>query len=131
LWADRDRAGFRAILWLVVSGEIVFLLWLKKILITREAIFQRAQKMKLLPSIVKGGHSIKEVAIEAAVSFYFFGSLLAFAVIESIALFGFLLAYLGAFYLDHYLLTFVSLLFLIVFYPSRSFFAHLVEYEAL
>lgn len=106
----------RIALWfviLIVMG--VLLLWIKKFL-TKEAILRR----------VTSGRGAAKKLLRS----YLLRKVLAFALAESIAIHGFVLAMLGRYMWDQYILTLVSGLFFINLFPSRAFLDELIrEYE--
>ena len=106
----------RIALWfviLVVMG--VLLLWIKNFL-TKEAILKK---------VTRGQNSAKR-----RLRSYLLRKVLAFALAESIAIYGLVLAMLGRFMWDQYVLTLVSGLFFIYLFPSGAFLDELIrEYE--
>lgn len=106
----------RPFFWLVAVVEVLFLNWWKQ-----DYLKPRA----LLPDLPA------QEQINAAISNTTTRGIVAFAIAESIALYGLVLALIGRLFLDQYLLTFVSGVLMIQLYPSRQFFDELVREDQM
>jgi hypothetical protein len=102
----------RPIFWSLVLVEVLFLKWW-----TRSYL-----KPRTLPL-----DPLSEAQIEAAISDTMTKGIIAFAIAESITIFGFILALIGRFFLDQYLLTLVSGILMVQLYPSVRFFDDLIR----
>jgi hypothetical protein len=102
----------RPFFWLVAVVEVLFLNWWK----------QDYLKPRTLLSDLSAPEQVN-----AAVSNTTTRGIVAFALAESIALYGLVLALIGKHFLDQYLLTFVSGILMIQLYPSRQLFDELVR----
>jgi hypothetical protein len=102
----------RPFFWVVAVVEVLFLNWWKQ---------DYLKPKRLLPDLPA------REQINAAISHTTRRGIVAFAIAESIALFGLILALIGRFFLDQYLLTFVSGALMIQLYPSRRFFDELIQ----
>jgi hypothetical protein len=127
IFIDYPSVGsVRTVLWLFAVGEIGFLFWWEKRFLSREAIFQRPS-FRFFPNMVKGHQTPEEEKLGRILSNYLLGKVLGFAISESIAIYGLVLAYIDSFPWDQYLLSLISVLLLVYFYPSRSFFDSLIR----
>lgn len=102
----------RPIFWSLVLVEVLFLKWW-----TRS--YLKPKTLLLDPPL--------EAQIEAAISDTTTRGIIAFAIAESIAIYGFILALMGRFFLDQYLLTLVSGILMAQLYPSVRFFDELIR----
>jgi hypothetical protein len=102
----------RPIFWSLVLVEVLFLKWW-----TRS--YLKPRTLPLDPP--------SEAQIQVAISDTMTTGIIAFAIAESIAIFGFILALIGRFFLDQYLLTLVSGILMVQLYPSVRFFDELIR----
>jgi hypothetical protein len=116
----------RTALWLFAAANIwtLYGFWKKRIF-TREAFLAPPGTAKILPALRDHASPVEQKAA-AAVSSYFFAEVGTFAFAVSIALLGFVLAFLGRFMTDQYLLTLLSLAILAYEFPAKSFLRALV-----
>jgi hypothetical protein len=123
----------RAILWILSIGEMVLLAWWKKRYLDKESILSEAarnQRLKPLPGISASQSALEEGAAKT-VSWWWIVKLTAIAIAQSLALYGLILAFLGRYFTDQYLLSLVSGVLLVREFPSEESFEQLLkEYEA-
>lgn len=111
----------RQILWVLGLIEIGFLVWWKRYFLRKRTILRRAEKTAFFPSLVRGHETPEEERAGRVVSHYLVGKVASFAIAEALAINGFVLAWSGSYFWDQYILSFVSVLFLLYLYPSESF----------
>ncbi len=116
----------RKALWFLAAVNLwaLYGFWKKRIF-TREAFLAPPGTAKILPALRDHASPVEEKAA-AAVSLYFFAEVVTIAFAASIALLGFVLAFLGRFMTDQYLLTLLSLAILPYEFPSKYFLRGLV-----
>ena len=106
----------RPIFWSLVLVEVLFLKWW-----TRSYLKPRTLLLDLT----------SEAQIEAAIADIRTKGIIAFAIAESIAIFGLILALMGRLFLDQYLLTLVGGILMVQLYPSARFFDEWVRENQL
>lgn len=102
----------RPFFWVLVLFEVLFLNWWKQ--------------AYLKPTVLRLERPADE-QIKAAISKTTTRGIVAFAIAESIALYGLILALIGRLFLDQFLLTLISGVLMIQLYPSARFFDELVR----
>ena len=109
----------RIIFWLLTVVDLGYYAYWKKRNMSVSAILQSAKATKLLRALeeFKGAHE-KRAAF--AVSTYVTRKIVLFAIIEAIAVYGFVLAFLGRFVFDQYLLSALSLALLTIEFPLEK-----------
>jgi len=85
-----------------------------------------ARKSKLFRALEEFQGSVEENA-SYIVSTFVTRKVVLFAIIEAIAVYGFVLAFLGRFVLDQYLLSLLSLILLAVEFPSAKSMEDLIQ----
>jgi hypothetical protein len=75
---------------------------------------------------LRGYESPVEEKAATVVSYYFTLKLVSFAMAEAVALCGFVLAFIGHYFWDQYLLSFAALVLLLWQFPSKAFLDGLV-----
>lgn len=113
-------------LWIIVLIEVGFLFWWNKKVLTKEAIGRNSREARWMPNLVRGHQNRLEEEAARTLSFYVIGKIIAFAVAESLAIYGLFLAYSGRYFWDQYILSSICLLLLIYLYPRRSFLIGLI-----
>lgn len=101
---EQPYHGFRMILWIVAVIEVVSLLWWSRTFLTKEAVLRAVQGTGVDPLIYYSGRKISAIAIA-----------------QSVAVYGLVLAFVGRYFWDQYILTLVSGVLLVRHRPSRSF----------
>lgn len=103
--------SIRGVLWAVAFVAVGLLSWWRKRYLDRGFLLKRLQTD----------------SIGLVFSYYLGRKIVAFALAESVALLGFVLAFVGRYVWDQYLLSVVSAVLLIVEFPSRLFLEELVK----
>lgn len=116
----------RIIFWLLTLVDLGYYAYWKKRNMSAQAILQSAKATKLFRALeeFQGAH---EERAAFAVSTYVTRKVVVFAIIEAIAVYGFVLAFLGRFVFDQYLLSAVSLALLTTEFPFEKSFEGLVR----
>ncbi len=109
----------RILLWLLVLVDLGYLVWWKKRHLSREGIFGESKKVKLL-RVLEGHQNSLEERAARVVSTYVIRKIVAFAIVEAIAVYGLVLALVGRYLWDQYLFSLISSLLLIIEFPSRK-----------
>ena len=118
----------RAVFWLLAFIDIGYYIYWKRRL-APEVVLREAKTSKRLRALegYKGGEEERAAAV---VSTYITRKVVLFAIIEAIAVYGLILALVGRFLADQYLLSALALILLIVEFPSvKSFSAVLQKLE--
>lgn len=117
-------------LWILVLLDLGYLVWWKKSNLTRAAITDKSNKTKILRALEEHKGQAEERAA-SVVSTYITRKIVVFAIIEAIAVYGLVLALVGRYLWDQYLLSGLSLVLLVIEFPGKSFLEGLVnEIEA-
>jgi hypothetical protein len=110
----------RIVLWLLGFVDLGTYIWWRNRFLTREGILARSKKYKVLQVLQEHKNSLEERAAEI-VSSYVTSKIVAFAIIEAMAVYGFVLAFIGAYVRDQYLFSFASGALLLLEFPSKAF----------
>src|SRR5919109_25539 len=116
----------KSILWVLVLVDLGYLIWWKKRFLTRRAILDESKKSKILKALEEHKGPPEERAA-SVISSYVTRKIVAFAIVEAIAVYGFVLALIGRNFWDQYLLSALSLILLAVEFPAKSFLEKLVS----
>ena len=117
-------------LWLLVLVDLGYLVWWRKRYLTRQAMFDIAAKTKTLRALEEHKTPAERQAA-FVVSTYVTRKIVAFAIIEAVAVYGLVVALVGRYLWDQYLLSGLSFVLLLFEFPSKSFLEGLVnEIEA-
>ncbi|MEX0806414.1 MAG: hypothetical protein WD688_24315 [Candidatus Binatia bacterium] len=111
----------RAVFWILTLIDLGYYYYWKKNYLTPEAISRDAKTSKLLRAL-EGHKGRFEERAAAVVSTYITRKIVLFAIIEAIAVYGLVLGLVGRFLLDHYLLSALALILLILEFPSEKSF---------
>jgi hypothetical protein len=109
----------RIVLWVLAFVDVATLVWWRKNYLTKEAILGGVRQYKVLQSLQEHANAVEERAA-AVVSSYVTSKVVLFAIIEALAVYGFVLAVVGRFLPDQYLFSFASLVLLLVEFPSKA-----------
>jgi hypothetical protein len=109
----------RAVLWLLVLVDLGYLVWWKRRNLTRSALMQRSNKTKILRALEEHKGRTEERAA-MVVSTYVTRKIVVFAIIEAIAVYGLVLALVGRYLWDQYLLSGLSLALLVMEFPRKN-----------
>jgi hypothetical protein len=119
----------RIALWFLVLIDLGYFIFWKRRYLTPEALLDKSQKTKLFRALQEYKGSVEERAA-AVVSTYVTRKVVIFAIIEAIAVYGLVLAIVGRYLLDQYLLSGLSLVLLTLEFPrERSLESLLREIE--
>ena len=110
----------RITLWLLVIVDLGYLSWWKKSKLSRKVLMGGSGAAKILRALAdhKGEVELRAASI---ISTYVTRKVTAFAIIEAVAVYGFVLAVAGGYLWDLYLLSGLSLLLLVIEFPTKSF----------
>ncbi|HEX9788440.1 MAG TPA: hypothetical protein VGB09_10465 [Candidatus Binatia bacterium] len=111
----------RIFLWLLALVDLGYYAYWKKRHFTPDAILESAKKTKLFRALAEYKGEVEERAA-FAVSTYVTRKVVVFAIIEAIAVYGFVLALIGRFMSDQYLLSALSVALLVIEFPSEKSF---------
>jgi hypothetical protein len=116
----------RIVLWFLVLVDLGYYFFWKKRYLAPQAILHNSQKTKLFRALQEYKGSVEERAA-AVVSTFVTRKVVIFAIIEAIAVYGLVLAIVGRYLLDQYLLSALSLALLTLEYPTERFLEKLVR----
>ena len=116
----------RIVLWFLVLVDLGYYFFWKKRYLAPQAILHTSQKTKLFRALQESKGSIEKRAA-AVVSTFVTRKVVIFAIIEAIAVYGLVLAIVGRYLLDQYLLSALSLVLLALEYPTERFLEKLVQ----
>ena len=120
LGSNRDIAEpARIIFWVITLVDLGYYLYWKKRKMSAPAILQSAKATKLFRALEEFQGAQEERAAYV-ISTYVTRKVVVFAIIEAIAVYGFILAFLGRFIFDQYLLSAVSLALLTIEFPFEK-----------
>jgi hypothetical protein len=116
----------RIIFWLLALVDLGYYAYWRKRNLAPDAIARDARKTKLFRALEEFQGSVEENAAYS-VATYVTRKVVIFAIIEAIAVYGFVLAFLGRFVNDQYLLSLLGLILLALEYPSARAVENLVQ----
>jgi hypothetical protein len=116
----------RIVLWFLVLVDLGYYFFWRKRYLAPQAILYSSQKTKLFRALQEYKGSVEERAA-AVVSTFVTRKVVIFAIIEAIAVYGLVLAIVGRYLLDQYLLSALSLALLALEYPTERFLEKLVR----
>jgi hypothetical protein len=116
----------RVALWLISVIEIGLLFFWKSLYLNKQAILSRALKAPVTSSLA-GYESPQEQRAAEVVSSYFLSKLTALALAEAVAISGFVLAFIGGYLWDQYVLSLLSGVLLLLQFPSKDFLEELTR----
>ena len=119
-------ATARIALWLLVLVDLGYYLFWKKRYLAPQAILQNSQKTKLFRALQEYRGPTEERAA-AVVSTYVTRKVVIFAIIEALAVYGLVLAIVGRYLSDQYLLSALSLILLTFEFPGQRFLERLLQ----
>jgi hypothetical protein len=123
---DSFSQAARLFLWILTFLDLATLVWWKRRFLRREAILGGAKKYKLLQAL-EGHKTPVEERTAAVVSSYVTSKVVAFAMAEAVAIYGFALALMGRYFVGQYILTIASGVLLVMEFPSRRFLTELLS----
>jgi hypothetical protein len=116
----------RLIFWLLTLIDLGYYAYWKKRNMSAQAILQSGKTTKLFRALEEFQGPQEERA-SYVVSAYVTRKVVVFAIIEAIAVYGFILAFLGRYVLDQYSLSTISLILLVVEFPSARSLEDLIK----
>jgi hypothetical protein len=116
----------RIIFWLLAIVDLGYYAYWKKRYLTPDAILRESKTSKLFRALEEFSGALEERAAYV-VSTYVTRKVVIYAIIEALAVYGFVLAFLGRFVSDQYLLSTLSLVLLAIEFPSEKSLAALVQ----
>ena len=116
----------RIIFWVLTLVDLGYYLYWRNRNLSADAIRRDARKTKLFRALEEF-QGIAEQNAAYAVSTLVTRKVVVFAIIEAIAVYGFVLAFLGRFASDQYLLSLLSLILLAIEFPSAKSLEALVQ----
>lgn len=109
----------RILVWLLTLVDLGYYVYWKRQNLSSDAILTSAKSAKLFRALADFQGDTEERAA-FAVSAYVTRKVVVFAIIEAIAVYGFVLAFVGGFVADQYLLSGLSLVLLVIEFPSEK-----------
>lgn len=119
-------ATVRAVIWLLAAVDLGYLISWKRRYMTREALLACDKQAKLLRAL-EGHKGPVEERAASAVSTFVTRKIVAFAIIEALAVYGLVLAAVGPYTQDQYLLSALTLVLLAFEFPTQGTLTELVQ----
>jgi hypothetical protein len=119
----------RIVLWLLALIDVGYYFYWRRRNFSFDAILRSARETKLLRALEEFNGAVEERAAYV-ISTYVTRKVVIFAIIEAIAVYGLVLALIGRFMADFYLLSAVSLAFLALEFPSEKSVQSMVDAAA-
>ena len=116
----------RIVLWVLVLVDLGYFVWWKKRYLTPEAILDDAKQVKLLRALDEHQGYLEQRAA-SAVSTYVTRKVVLFAIVEALAVYGLVLALVGRYFADLYVLSGLSLILLALEFPSEKSLAEVIQ----
>jgi hypothetical protein len=117
----------RIVLWILVWVDLGYYVFWKRRYLTSQAILHNSQKTKIFRALQEYKGSVEERAA-VVVSTYVTRKVVIFAIIEAIAVYGLVLAIVGRYLSDQYLLSALSLVLLTFEFPAERFLKSLLRH---
>jgi hypothetical protein len=109
----------RVMLWGLAVVDLGYLVWWKKRHLTRAALLDRSNQAKVLTALEEHQGPVEERAA-AVVSTYVTRKIVSFAIIDALAVYGLVLAIVGHYLADQYLLSALTLILLTLEFPTQK-----------
>jgi hypothetical protein len=109
----------RIIFWFLSFVDLGYYAYWKKRNLNAEAILRESKTSKLFRALEQFSGVLEERAAYV-VSTYITRKVVIFAIVEAVAVYGFVLAFLGRFVSDQYVLSTLSLVLLVIEFPSET-----------
>jgi hypothetical protein len=116
----------RIVVWLLTVVDLAYYAYWRKRHMSPESIVRNARSSKLFRALEEFSGTVEERAAYV-VSTYVTRKVVLYAILEAIAVYGFVLAILGRFVSDLYLLSTLSLVLLVIEFPSERSLAALLQ----
>jgi hypothetical protein len=118
--------SLRLALWLLTLCDLATLIWWKRRFLTQRAILAGVKQYKILQSLQEHKTPIEERAA-AVVSSYVTGKIVAFALAEAVAVYGFAFALTSRYFPGLYILSAAAGALLLLEFPSKRFLRQLLQ----
>ena len=122
---DSFAQAARMFLWLLTFLDLATLSWWKRRFLTKRAILEGAKNYKLLQALQAHKGPLEERAA-AVVSSYVTGKIIAFSLVEAVAIYGFAQAFSSRYFMGQYILSAAAGFLLLLEFPSRKFLRELI-----
>lgn len=109
----------RIVLWFLAVIDLGYYVWWKQRYLTRQSILGEAKRTKIFRALEGHKGQIEERAA-TVVSTYVTRKIVLFAILEALAVYGLVLAIVGRFLTDQYLLSALSLILLALEFPTEK-----------
>lgn len=109
----------RIVLWILVVLDLGYFFWWKRRYLTRQALLDQAKQSKMLRALETHKGPLEQRAA-SAVSTYVTRRVVLFAIVEALAVYGLVLAIVGRYFADQYLLSALSLILLSIEFPTEK-----------
>jgi len=119
-------ANARIALWFLVVLDLVYLVWWKRRYLTHAALLDRAKQTKMLRALESCQGALERRAA-SVVSTYVTRRVVLFAIVEALAVYGLVLAIVGRYFSDQYLLSALSLMLLSIEFPAEKSLERLIR----
>jgi hypothetical protein len=116
----------RFVLWLLAILDVATLMWWKRRFLIREALLFGAKQYKILQAL-QGHKTPLEERAAKAVSSYVTSKIVAFAMAEAVAIYGFAMVLTSRYFLGQYILSGAAAALLLLEFPSRAFLMKLLQ----
>jgi hypothetical protein len=118
--SDAFAQTAKLFLWFLTFVDIVTLVWWKRRFLNEQAILAGVKRYKVLQVLQDHKGAIEERAA-GLVSSYVTGKIVAFALAEAVAIYGFALVLTSHYFVGQYILSIASGFLLLLEFPSRRF----------
>lgn len=118
--------GVRAALWILAVVDLGYVVWWKRSYLTSDALLAGDKQSKLLKALEDNKGPVEKRAA-FVISTYVTRKVVVFALIEALAVYGLILAVVGRYLGDHYLLSALTLILLAGEFPSQKFLGDLLQ----
>ena len=109
----------RIVLWFLAVIDLGYYVWWKRCYLTRQSILGRTKRTKIFRALEGHKGQVEERAA-TVVSTYVTRKIVLFAILEALAVYGLILAIVGRYLADQYLLSALSLVLLTLEFPSEK-----------
>src|ERR1051325_1977596 len=109
----------RIVLWILVAIDLGYLIWWKTHYLTIAALVDKTKQSKLLHALDSYQGDIEQLAA-SVVSTFVTRRIALYAIIEALAVYGLILAVVGRYFIDQYLLSALSLVLLTFEFPGQK-----------
>lgn len=116
----------RTVLWILVLVDLGYFVWWKKHYLTIGAMLDDAKQAKLLRALDDPKGDVEQRAA-SVVSTYVTRKVVLFAIVEALAVYGLVLALIGHYFADQYVLSALSLILLALEFPSEKSFDQVIQ----